>query len=269
MGMLHSYEEAAVVAARVGASKMGFFKRAAEDGGYAGQATGQLADQNIAGSLSAQVEPGEMWELPPGYDFESFNPDYPHANFESFMKGCLRGIAAGLDIDYATLANDLEAVNYSSMRAGTIETRDQWQVLQGWFIDSLVMPVYREWLASALVRGDVRLPASGRALPADRFNKFADASTFLGRRWQWVDPLKDAEAEKALLAAGLTSRSRIAAKTGQDFDEILAELADEQAKIAAAGVVLGDQPVEVEDSPEDEAEDEAEDEMQNGQEART
>jgi lambda family phage portal protein len=271
MGMLHSYEEAAVVAARVGASKMGFFKRAAEDGGYAGQATGQLADQNIAGSLSAQVEPGEMWELPPGYDFESFNPDYPHANFESFMKGCLRGIAAGLDIDYATLANDLEAVNYSSMRAGTIETRDQWQVLQGWFIDSLVMPIYREWLASALVRGDIRLPASGRALPADRFAKFSDASTFLGRRWQWVDPLKDAEAEKALLAAGLTSRGRIAAKTGQDFDEILAELADEQAKIAAAGVVLGDQPVqvEVEDSPEDEAEDEAEDETDNGQEPRT
>ncbi|MFN9970786.1 MAG: hypothetical protein ACK58T_12915, partial [Phycisphaerae bacterium] len=103
-----------------------------------------------------------------------------------------------------------------------------------------------------MVRGDIRLPASGRALPADRFAKFSDASTFLGRRWQWVDPLKDAEAEKALLAAGLTSRGRIAAKTGQDFDEILAELADEQAKIAAAGVVLGDQPVqvEVEDSPE-------------------
>lgn len=268
MGMLHSYEEAAVVAARVGASKMGFFKRAAEDGGYAGAAAAQLADQNIAGSLSASVEPGEMWELPAGYDFESFNPDYPHANFDAFMKACLRGIAAGLDVDYPTLANDLEGVNYSSMRAGTIETRDQWQVLQGWFIDSLVMPVYREWLASALLRGDIRLPATGRALPPDRLTKFADASSFLGRRWQWVDPLKDAEAEKALLAAGLTSRSRIAAKQGQDFDEILAELADEQAKIAAAGVVLGEPvvAVEAEDSPEDEAEDGAED---TAEEART
>lgn len=264
MGMLHSFEEAAVVAARVGASKMGFFKRAAEDGGYAGAATGQLADQNIAGSLSASVEPGEMWELPAGYDFEAFNPDYPHANFDAFMKTCLRGIAAGLDVDYPTLANDLEGVNYSSMRAGTIETRDQWQVLQGWFIDSLVMPIYREWLASALLRGDIRLPATGRALPPERLTKFVDASSFLGRRWQWVDPLKDAEAEKALLAAGLTSRSRIAAKQGNDFDEILAELADEQAKIAAAGVVLGEPVAAVEPAEMPEPEDEEDDAEDNG-----
>lgn len=249
MGMLHAYEEAAVVAARVGASKMGFFKRASpEDGGYAGQAVGQLADQQVAGSLNMQVEPGEMLELPPGYDFESFNPDYPHANFGEFMRACLRGISAGLNVDYPTLANDLAEVNYSSLRAGTLETRDGWQILQQWLIDSLVLPIYREWLASAMVRGDIRLPQSGKALPADRLQKFTDASEFLGRRWGWVDPLKDAQAERELLDAGLTSRSRIAAKTGQDFDAIVAELASEQQKLAAAGVTTqprnGSQPAQ-------------------------
>ena len=261
MNMLHSYEEAAVVAARVGASKMGFFKRGAEDAGYAGQAVSQLADQQIAGALNMQVEPGEMLELPAGYDFQSFDPDYPHQNFDSFIKACLRGIASGLDIDYPTLAGDLEAVNYSSMRAGTIETRDQWQILQSWFIDSFLMPVYREWLASALLRGDIRFTQTGRALPADRLVKFAEASSFLGRRWQWVDPLKDAQAEKELLAAGLTSRSRIAAKTGQDFDEILAELASEAEKMRAAGVEIeptnGGTMVEAE-GPEDDDEDDTE-----------
>ena len=261
MNMLHSYEEAAVVAARVGASKMGFFKRGSEDAGYAGQAVSQLADQQIAGALNMQVEPGEMLELPAGYDFTPFNPDYPHQNFDSFTKACLRGIASGLDIDYPTLAGDLEAVNYSSMRAGTIETRDQWQILQSWFIDSFLLPVYREWLASALVRGEIRFPQTGRSLPADRLSKFSEASSFLGRRWQWVDPLKDAQAEKELLAAGLTSRSRIAAKTGQDFDEILAELASEAEKMRAAGieietanggtVVEAEEPEDAEDEPED------------------
>jgi lambda family phage portal protein len=240
---------------------MGFFKRGAEDAGYAGQAVSQLADQQIAGALNMQVEPGEMLELPAGYDFQSFDPDYPHQNFDSFIKACLRGIASGLDIDYPTLAGDLEAVNYSSMRAGTIETRDQWQILQSWFIDSFLMPVYREWLASALLRGDIRFTQTGRALPADRLVKFAEASSFLGRRWQWVDPLKDAQAEKELLAAGLTSRSRIAAKTGQDFDEILAELASEAEKMRAAGVEIeptnGGTMVEAE-GPEDDDEDDTE-----------
>jgi len=33
-------------------------------------------------------------ELPPGYKLESWDPQYPHENFESFVKQCLRGLSS-------------------------------------------------------------------------------------------------------------------------------------------------------------------------------
>lgn len=240
LGMLDGYEEAAVIAARVGASKMGFFQRAAdEDAAPTGTAAGSVADADttgaVGGVLSMSAEPGELYELPPGYTFDTFNPDYPHGNFGEFCKAILRSVAAGLDVDYATLANDLESVNYSSMRAGSIETRDTWKKLQGWFINRVMIRLYREWLASALLRGDIVLDR-GTPLPANRLDKFLKAARFQGRRWSWVDPLKDAQASAELINARLASRTEIAASQGRDFDDVIAELADEQQKIDAAGL---------------------------------
>jgi len=41
---------------------------------------------------------------------------------------------------------DLEGVNYSSIRAGVLEDREIFKGLQDWFIRSLVMPVFDEWV---------------------------------------------------------------------------------------------------------------------------
>ena len=76
------------------------------------------------------AEAGSFGVLPPGYKFESWDPDYPHQNYENFVKARLRSIASGLGIAYHTLANDLSDVNFSSARAGTLEERDNWIVLQ-------------------------------------------------------------------------------------------------------------------------------------------
>lgn len=256
--MLDGYEEAALIAARVGASKMGFFRRQAdEDAIPQGAAAAAVADIDSTGapggSMQMSAEPGEFYELPAGYDFASFNPDYPHESFPDFTKSILRSIAAGLDVDYATLANDLEAVNYSSMRAGALETRDAWMTLQGLMISRLVRPVFREWLQIALFRGDIRLDR-GTPLPSDRFAKFFRAARFQGRRWGWVDPLKDAQAAALLIKTRLASRSEIAASQGRDFDEVIAELAEEENAIKEAGLVAD--PEDAPDAPTKPADDE-------------
>ena len=67
-------------------------------------ADGELIDEAVAGHFS---------ELPAGTDFVGFNPDYPHANFEPFMRGHLRSIAMGLGVSYHGLTGDLSQVNFS------------------------------------------------------------------------------------------------------------------------------------------------------------
>lgn len=232
--MLHGYEEAAVVAARVGAAKMGVFTRKdeASDVGL-----NQIADAKDAstGALQMTAEPGEFVELPVGYELQSWDPEYPHANFESFLKQCLRGLATGLDVAAHNLSGDMTDVNYSSARIAELAEREVWVTLQSWLIDSFMLPLFRDWLESALIRGDVKFE-SGKALPTDKLDKFTSVARFQGRRWAWVDPLKDAQAAAELINLGLESRTSLAAAQGREFDDVLDELAAEAQAMKAAGL---------------------------------
>ncbi len=228
---LHGFNDAAVLAARIGASKIAALERVEE----APDATPSMADGQVGGAFQMNVEAGELFELPPGYKLNSWDPEYPHANFESFVKAAMRGISAGLDVATHNLSGDMTDVNYSSARIAELAERDQWMQLQDWFISTLVERVFREWLALALLRGDIVF-ASGKTLPADKLGKFLDASYFRGRRWKWVDPAKEIKAAQEAVALGVTSRTRLAGEQGEDFDDILAELEMEDAMIDKAGL---------------------------------
>lgn len=235
MNMLHAFEEAAVVAARVGASKMGVFTRKDD----AGSALESMADARTTdGALQMNAEPGEFIELPAGYDLSSWNPEYPHANFDSFLKACMRGVAAGLDVATHNISGDMTEVNYSSARIAELSERDMWVGLQDWLSESFLVPLYQDWLGSALLLQQVTLDPSGRPLPVERLGKFLEVSRFQGRRWAWVDPLKEVEAAKGLIEAGLSSRTAIAASQGREFEDIVDELAQEQEYARSQGLDL-------------------------------
>ena len=230
---LGAYREAAVIAARIGASQMGFFTSADGPAGQPGMSTDGKDD---AGNFVHEAAPGTFETLPAGYDFKHFNPDYPHAQFDAFCKGTLRGIASAIGCSYHSLANDLEGVNYSSIRAGTLEERDMWMAVQRWFITALLVPVYENWLDMALLGGSVLLP-NGSALPLAKKAKFLDHQ-WQGRRWQWVDPLKDMAANVLAIENGLTSPQQVATQTGRDIEEVVDDLKRFQDLLKAKGVTL-------------------------------
>ncbi|MCU0843216.1 MAG: phage portal protein, partial [Thiobacillaceae bacterium] len=229
---LAKFIESAVIAARVGASKIAALERSEDSLDQAAL----LGDSVSNGNLSMNVEAGELFELPPGYTLNSWNPDYPHQNFDSFLKACLRGIASGLDVAAHNLTGDMTEVNYSSARIAELAEREEWMALQSWFIASVVRPIFKEWLSIALLRGDVTFPMSGKALPFDRFDKFYLAARFQGRRWQWVDPRAEVEAAQLLIENGLSSRTEIAAAQGREFDDVVDELEQEEKRLRESGL---------------------------------
>lgn len=237
---LHAFNEAAVIAAQIGASKVAAIQSRPEDP-PAPNTLEQYSDARVpgtaqsGGALHMNVEAGEMFELPPGYELQSWDPEYPHANYSAFVQTALRGIAMGVDVAAHNLGGDLSDVNYSSARIGELVERELWKTLQQWFIRGLVRPVFDDWLAMALLRKDITFPTSGKALPADKLQKFLDAAMFRGRRWSWVDPAKEIEAAERAVALGITTRTRLAAEQGDDFDDILDELAQEEEAIRRAG----------------------------------
>lgn len=229
---LHGFNESAVIAARIGASKIAALERTEE----APDAAASMADTQVGSAMQMNVEAGEMFELPPGYKLNSWNPEYPHANFESFVKQAMMGISAGLDVANHNLSGDMTGVNYSSARIAELSEREQWMVLQEWFIAQLVEPVYQQWLEIAMLRGDITFDGSGKALPSEKYTKFSLASRFQGRRWQWVDPSKEVDASQKKVDLGIDSRTNIAASQGREFEDIIDELVQEQAAMDAAGI---------------------------------
>lgn len=219
--MLGGYEEAELVAARVGASKMGFFKGTGA-GGFEGD------EEDEEGNKVTAADPGTFEDIG-DKEFVSFDPQHPTTAYGLFIKWVLRGAASGLGVAYNSLANDLEGVNFSSIRTAVLAEREAWKVLQTFMIEHMHDVVYEWFLTYGLLRNAITGP-SGAPLPFSRFDKFRNVH-WQGRRWQWVDPVKDAQTNNLEEAAGHTSKTRILAEKGLDFEEVLMDRVEEQKLI--------------------------------------
>ncbi|CAN8142216.1 hypothetical protein THIOSC15_3450015 [uncultured Thiomicrorhabdus sp.] len=229
LNMLGGFEEAALVNARAGATKMGFITMP-EGGDYAGVGDSVDAD----GSQIDEAAPGEWHTLPAGAGVENYDPAYPSNEFGVFVKSMLRGIAAGLGISYHTLANDLEGVNYSSGRLGELADREVWKGIQDWFIEQFMTPVFEVWLQTELKAGNIRLP-NGSLLPYSKYSKL-NAPVWQARRWQWVDPQKEMNAPEKAIDLGLKSRSEIIREMGRDPNEVWREIERENKQLDKFGI---------------------------------
>lgn len=222
MRHLGGMEEAALVNARAGANKMGFIEW----------------DENSAGpefedddELIIDSEPGEFQVLPQGARVKDWSPQYPNGEFAVFTKQMLRGMASGMGVAYNNLANDLEGVNFSSIRQGTLDERESWKELQEWLIENLHQPVFDAWLPRALLSG--RITVKGRSLKPERIDRYSNIE-WQPRRWAWIDPSSDVAAAEKSKNNMLQSPGRIIREGGSDPDTVWKETASDVARMIEA-----------------------------------
>lgn len=200
MEMLRGYEEAEVTSARAESCKGGFYvNKMAPEGGFPGTI------QTPKG-FKKRMAPGQQEVLPWGWEYQPVNPTHPNGNYQGFRMGVLRGIASGLSCSYNILANDLTGVSYSSLRGGLLDEREMYKMLQVWLSSRFHERVFSAWLDSAMLAGVITLPMR----KFDKFNK----PFFQGRRWAWVDPLKDIQASALAIQHGFASRRGIVSENG-------------------------------------------------------
>jgi lambda family phage portal protein len=219
MRMLGGYVEAELVAARVGAAKIGFLEHV-DAAGY------EAPNEDAKYTLDAN--PGTIETLPPGLKFQAWNPDHPASAFPMFVKSMLRFIAGAMGVSYNALASDLEGVNYSSMRSGLLIERDQWKMCQSMVKEDFLQPIFEAWLSMALLSGQLVLDSRDPA-------KFMEGK-WESRGWQWVDPLKDVQASILSVGAGFDSRDAIIAEGGGDVEEVFEQLAEEKKMADSYGL---------------------------------
>lgn len=169
-----------------------------------------------------ELAPGMVQYLSPGEKLTFTNPS-TSAGDVGYTNDRLHAIAAGIGITYEQLTGDLSQVNYSSIRAGTLDFRreiEQWQWLN--FIPTVLNAVMEKFLETAFAAG---------LIPSTDIEY--DWTT---PRFDWVDPLKDVQGEQLELAMGLKTWSEAVRARGFNPDLLFEELKAEREKFKAAGI---------------------------------
>lgn len=244
--MIDGWEQASIINARANAQTMGFLERKRAD-------IDSLADiykVNEDDEVISEFKDGQIEELPFGYEFKDWQRQYPHAQHAPFLKSMLRKVATALGVSYNGLANDLEGVNFSSMRSGLNEEREQWKLKQMLRRELFLMDVAEQWLEMALLSGALR-PLS--AADYEQYN----VPVITGRKWPYIDPTKDAAANKIATEMGWKSRKDIIEEMGGNKDEVDAEIEEDSEFSAKHGlgnydeIIITDPNEEEENKPED------------------
>lgn len=225
--MLGKYEEAELVASMAAACKIAVrYSDTNPEGGAA-----DIRPDPTTGEYTEELEPGMIENLPWGVKMEMLNPTHPNGNYESFRKGMLRGLSVGMPGQtYYGLSQDQESVNFSTARMSELPARDIYMGLQKWYSDNVHQELFPDFLEAGLLSGQI--PLSFASL-----GRYADAATWIGRRWKGIDIIKEAQANKMNLLMGITTRAKIIAEGSQeDFEELIFELANEEELIRSLGL---------------------------------
>lgn len=223
--LLSQYEEAAMTAAHYGAAAMVFLENTDPEG-----APAPAMPEGQDSELPEEMEAGMIVDLPPGYKATANPSNYPDANMPGFLKSLIRGGAAGLGVSYAGLSSDMEGSNFSSLKDGRGEERDEWRMFQRDLWEGLHGEVFRLWLPLAYLSGQ---------LPGVDLNALErTAATWRGRGWISPNPKDDATANDMNLKNRLVAPSDIVAERGQDFEQVVQRFAHDLDTLRGAGVPL-------------------------------
>ena len=202
-----------------------------------------------AGERQLELQPGMILDnLNPGEKYEVIDTSRPNPELSNYRRAMLRAAAAGIGVSYSSMTRDYDGT-YSSQRQELAETRLDYDDVQAAWKAAFLTPVYTRFVQQ-LVRAapEIGLTGFGRVDPMTLF-------TFDTQRpaSPWIDPAKEAQADKLSLEMGIESRTGIMRMRGKDPRRVDQEReADQMSGVA---------PVEVESEP-DEREAAAEDDAQ-------
>jgi lambda family phage portal protein len=181
------------------------------------------------------LEPGMVERLEPGESIEAFDPKAPGTTYEPFVNHHLHQIAAGVGLDYPTVARDFTNGSFSAQREGHLERDKETDLLQKLMIDTVLQPMRRGFVLWAVQSGRVQAPPS--------FYRPETHESFQAADWQpppkpWIDPSKQAAAAKIAMENGLSSLQREANIQGEDWRRFVRQMAEVKDFAESLGVNL-------------------------------
>jgi len=209
---LEDYRTAEILAAKVASCVGVFYER--NNINPAGDFIDELNEHDDKGEFMQTLEPFSASIVPTGYSAKTMSPNHPNSGYDAFTKSILTQIASSLGVSYAKLLKDYGAVNYSSLREGTLDEAAFYAEQQNFIIEmwkELELKLFIESLALAV----------DSPIKPSQVKEVLRNHTWICQKRGWFDPAKEILGIERELKLGLKSPLMIMEADGLDPDEVL------------------------------------------------
>ena len=178
------------------------------------------------------ITPGMIKELNAGDEIQVVNPAGQATDAASYIKLQQRLVGAGQGISYEATSRDMSESNYSSTRQGIIEDEMTYTEEKEMLME-VMDEIYETFVIS--------LWLSGNIMVKDFWGK---KDKYLEHTWiiapkKWIDPQKEANANRIALNTGQKTFKQIAAEQGRDWKEQIGEIAEVLEYAKSFGIDMG------------------------------
>lgn len=176
-----------------------------------------------------EFQSGMVMYGPPGRKIDFHQPTGT-GGYSEYTASQYRGVAAGVGVSYEQLTGDLSNVSFISGRLGVQGFRRRVRKLQDKvLLPQFLRPVFHDWF--------IPTARSFGIVPTQRL-----WSKWTPPRWESIQPLDDANADLIDMRSGAKTLNQVCNERGLDFADQVAEIAENNATLDAAGVVLDSDP---------------------------
>ena len=194
----------------------------------------ELAPDGVAeddGTPIAGLEPGTAVELPDGWKPVFSTPPGPGTDYPNYMRFGLMSFAARIGVPYEILTGDIRDISDRALKLILLEFHrliemDLWLYM----IPQFCQRIRAAWWDQAVIAGALVAPdyATNPGLYRE--------TLWMPEGWPYSHPVQDVTADEKAIAAGLTSRSKLVLRRGEDPSDIDNEQAADNARADALGL---------------------------------
>ncbi len=231
----NEFINAVSVRERIAACLAVLIKKALPSGG-AGRSSAKGPDGRVD-YAGKKLAPGMMLEMGPGDDAQIVDPKGAATDATAFLKTQQGLIGAGQGLSYEAVSRDMSSATYSSARQNAIEDENTY-IEEIELLTAFMSEVYENFLISGVL--------SGLFYISDFWEHKED---YMDHSWvktpkKWIDPAKEANADKIALQSGQKTFQDLQAEKGKDWKEAVDELAEvleygREKGIDMGGVIFG------------------------------
>jgi lambda family phage portal protein len=219
---LKDYEESERIAAMIAASMAAYIKKG-EPEHYEEDTTGT--------KRSLKMKPGMIFDdLRVGEEIGTIDTKRPNPNLEIYRNGQIRAIAAGTGPTFSSISRTYDGT-YSAQRQELVEGWSNYGVLSDEFISRISRPTYENFIAAAVLSGQL-------VVPSDIIPETIDDAEFIPPQMPWIDPVKEAAAWTALTRAGFASEVEVIRRRGGNPMDVLDQISSFRKRAAARQLIL-------------------------------